>query len=184
MDKLAVVGLLLAALLLGGCHASTSLPPPTGAPTVTIPAGGGEVDVAFETIARNEGGMGITYDPTRLEPQLLLLTSSEQLGDIESQLAPQTLAALQQVDFAQYAVVALFRGHKGSLNFPTVIERITRQNDRLIVYAQFWEPSSTMASGAEVTYPFHLVKVNKREVASASLQLVLQSRLLTPTPSA
>jgi len=182
MGKLAVALLLLAAMLLGGCQVSTTAPQPTGAPTIALPAASGEVDVPFETIALEENGLGIPYDETRVDSQLLLLTSPDQIEEIKSWVTAEALADLQQVAFEQYDVVALFRGEQGGTNHQTVIERITKQNNRLVVYAQFWEPSSTMASGAAITSPYHLVKIDKQQVPSQQLELVLQARMLTPTP--
>ena len=170
MNKLAVAFLLLAAFLLGGCRVF-----------ITLPAAGSEVDVPFETIAVGELGMSSTPDaPTN--PQLLLLTSLEQIGDSANRLPPEALADLEQVDFEQYAVVVLFRGRQGSTNYQTVIERITRQDNNLRVFAQFWYPSPLYESGAAVTSPYHLVKVDKQHISGRSVELALQAHMLTPTP--
>lgn len=95
---------------------------------------------------------------------------------------PETLAALQTVDFERNNVVALFRGFKGSSNYQTVIEQITQKNGQLIVYAQFWEPSPYFASALEITSPYHLVKIEKAQITIIEPTLVLHSYVLTPTP--
>lgn len=182
MGKLAVA-LLLAALLLGGCRVAAPAPQPTGAPTVTLSAANGEVDVPFETIAVGELGMRI-ISGSPMNPHLVLLTSLEQIGDIANWLPVEALADLQQVDFEQYAVVVLFRGRQGSTNYQTVIERITRQDNNLLVSAQFWYPNPMYESGAAETSPYHLVKVDKQHIPSRSVELALQAHMLTPTPPA
>ncbi len=158
-------------------------PTSRGAPTAAATFSGSEVDVPFVTIALTEGVMNIPYDESWSKPRLLLLlTSPEQISQIESWVSPQTLAALQQVDFEHHAVVALFRGRQGSTNYQTIIERITRRDDHLIVYAQFWEPNSKMASGAAITAPYHLVRIDKQQVPGPQSELALQAQMLTPIP--
>lgn len=150
--------------------------PPSGTP--------GEVEVPFETIALNDSGgdIDITLHEIGGEPQVLLLTGPDQLPGIESWVNPPTWAALQQVDFQHDAVIALFRGHKPSSNYQTIIERITRQADRLMIHAQFWEPSPHWASTAAETFPYHIVKIARHDVSSGQLELVLAPTLITPTP--
>ncbi|HQY91490.1 protease complex subunit PrcB family protein [Caldilinea sp.] len=170
--------LIAAALLLAGCHLS-----PVTLPAATPPTNG-EIEIPFETVAVNESGANIDAHVMREGPQLLLLTSPNQIVSIQDQVNPETWTDLQQVDFQQYAVVALFRGLKPSTNYQTIIERITRQDDRLIVYAQFWEPNPVWESAAAETRPFHLVKIDRSQVPASSVELVLQSYVLTPTPPA
>jgi hypothetical protein len=170
--------LVVTALLLAGCQLSPVMP------SVATPSTNGEVEIPFETVALNEGGANIDAHAMREGSRLLLLTSSEQLAGIQDQVNPETWADLQQTDFQQYVVVALFRGLKPSTNYQTVIERIARQGNRLIVYAQFWEPNPAYASAAAETSPYHLVKIDRRQVPVSSVELVLQSYVLTPTPPA
>ena len=170
--------LVVAALLLTGCQLSPVTPPVAAYPT------SGEVEIPFETVALNEGGANIDAHAMREGSQLLLLTSSEQLAGIQEQVNPQTLADVQQVDFQQYAVIALFRGTKPSTNYQTVIERIAKEDDRMIIYAQFWEPNPAWESATAETRPYHIVKIGRRQVPVSSVELVLQSYVLTPTPPA
>jgi hypothetical protein len=150
----------------------------------TAPPASGEVDVPFETVAVNESGANIDAHVMREGAQLLLLTSPNQLVSTQDQVNPETWSDLQQVDFPQHAVVALFRGRKPSTNYQTMIERITRRNDRLIVYAQFWEPNPAYASAAAETSPYHLVKIDISQLPAQPVELVLQPYELTPTPPA
>lgn len=141
-----------------------------------------KLDVQFETIARNEGGADIAAESARVDPQLLLLTSPEQLEEVAGLVDPQTMATLQQVNFQRYAVVAVFRGWQGSYNYQTIIDHIIRRGDRLIVHVQFWSPSPWYASPAALSFPYHLVKVDKQWLPVGKPELVLQSYPVTPTP--
>lgn len=178
MAKLVSIFMLVAGLVLASCQAVTPAPP-GNAPTAGV-----EVEVPFETIVQTEEGP-VTDDLTpRIDAQLLLLTSPDQLGAIEGRVSPEALAALQQVDFQQYSVVALFRGRMPTYNYQTIIERITTNDSRVAVYAQFWSPSPWYASAAAETSPYHLVKVEKRRLPAGFPEIVLQSYPLTPTPPA
>lgn len=167
--------LAVAALLLAGCQLSQVMPP------AAAPPASGEVEIPFETIALDEIGVNVELG---LIPQLILLTSSDDAAKIKDWVKAEVYTQLESLDFEQYAIVALFRGRKPSTNYQTVIERIERQGNRLIVYAQFWEPNPAWASATTETSPYHLVKIDRRQVPVSSVELVLQSYVVTPTPPA
>ncbi|BAM01517.1 protease complex subunit PrcB family protein [Caldilinea aerophila] len=167
--------LAVAALLLAGCQLSQVMPP------AAAPPASGEVEIPFETIALDEIGVNVELG---LIPQLILLTSSDDAAKIKDWVKAEVYTQLESLDFEQYAIVALFRGRKPSTNYQTVIERIERQGNRLIVYAQFWEPNPAWASATTETSPYHLVKIDRRQVPVSSVELVLQAHMLTPTPPA
>ena len=177
--RLTITLLLVLMTVTAACQVPMPLPTPP-------PSTPGEVAVPFATIALNDSGgdIDITQHEIGGKPQGLLLTSPDQLAGLESWVNPPTWAALQQVDFQRDAVIALFRGRKPSSNYQTIIERITKQADKLIIHAQFWEPSPHWASKAEVTFPYHVVKISQHDVSSGQLELVLAPTLITPTPPA
>jgi hypothetical protein len=162
-----------------GCQMPVPLPtPPPGTPD--------EVEVPFETIALNDSGgdIDITLHQIGGEPQVFLLTGPDQLAELESWVNPPTWAALQKVDFQQHALIALFRGHKPSSNYQTIIQRITKQAGKLMIQAKFWEPSPHWESTTAVPFPYHIVKIARNYVSSAQLELVLAPTLITLTPPA
>jgi hypothetical protein len=167
--------LVVAALLLAGCQLSPVTPPAAAPPT------SGETEIPFETVALDEIGVIAGLGG---EPQLILLTSRDDAASIKDWVKPEVYTQLESLNFEQYAVLALFRGLQGSHNYLTIIERITRQDNRLIVYAQFWWPGSAYASAAAMTSPYHLVKLNKRQIPGSPLELALQAHIVTPTPPA
>jgi hypothetical protein len=167
--------LAVAALLLAGCQLSQVMPP------AAAPPASGEVEIPFETIALDEIGVNVELG---LIPQLILLTSSDDAAKIKDWVKAEVYTQLESLDFEQYAIVALFRGRKPSTNYQTVIERIERQGNRLIVYAQFWEPNPAWESATTETSPYHLVKIDRCQVPVSSVELVLQAHMLTPTPPA
>lgn len=143
-----------------------------------------EIDVPFETVVLNEGEVGIDLNKVSPEPQLLLLTSPDELVMIADNVNSDTLAALQQIDFQRFSVIVLLRGRKPSYNYQTVIERITKRGNQLVVYSQFWEPNPVYPVAAAETSPYHLVTVDKQMAPVESIELVLQAHSRTPTPPA
>jgi hypothetical protein len=136
-------------------------------------------ELPFETVALNEwGGVFEMGD----EPQLMLLTTADDLTKVKDLMSEEDFANLQQVDFQDYFVVALFRGWRPSSNYQTVIERITRRNDTLTVEAQFWEPGAVASEGE--TSPYHVVKIARDDLEPAQLELALNTYTITPTPPA
>jgi hypothetical protein len=140
------------------------------------------VAISFETIEVSEGGGVVEKLEPFTGPRLLLLTESDEIVDLEHNISPQAYAGLQQVDFQQFVVIALFRGRKPYSKYQTVIEQVWRQDDRLLVYAQFWEPSPFYGSAPAETSPYHLVKVARHDLPSGQPELVLVPIPLTPTP--
>ena len=65
--------------------------------------------MAFETVAINESGANIDATSTKVETQLLLLTSAEEVALIQAQINPESLRKLQTVNFEEYVVIALLR---------------------------------------------------------------------------
>ena len=178
--RLTITLLLVLMTVTAACQVPMPLPTPP-------PSTPGEVAVPFATIALNDSGgdIDITQHEIGGQPQVLLLTSPDQLAGLESWVNPPTWAALQQVDFQHDAVIALFRGRKPTTNYQTIIEQITKQDNRLMVYAQFWEPNPAYyASGAAITSPYHVVKVARQDLPSEQPELVLAPTLITPTPPA
>lgn len=155
----------LAALLLAGCQ---FLPPSRS--SAVEPEG---TEVPFETIALDEWGVN---DEMGTEPQLILITSEDDLTSVQDFVREEDFAKLQQIDFSTYGVIALFRGVKETSNFKTVIERITQRNSTLLVDARFWVPQS---GAAQLTSPYHLVKIS-RDYISAQTQLELRVSTVQP----
>ena len=158
---------------------------PTGQPTIEstqeptfTPIA--EDSIRFETITLNLSGMDImNLDPGQ---QLLLLTSVTDIDKIADWITPETLTNLQQINFTEFSVIALFRGYMPSTNFHVVIEQITMQDSSLIVHAQFWQPAPNQASATAVVSPYHIVKIEKNLLPSQPMKLLLESRAVSETP--
>jgi hypothetical protein len=71
----------------------------------------------------------------------------------------ETENELAQLDYRRYFVIALFRGNFASSGYDAIIQRVARQDDRLVVHVQFWAPSPYYAVTAAASQPYDVVKV-------------------------
>lgn len=160
-----VIGLLLA------CKPITAPTPATG-------------PIPFETLALNDSGVDIKASETSKDSQLQVINDIEQAMALEPTVRPEDFRLLLEVDYENYAVIALFRGWQGSSNYQTVIQRLLSKNTQLLVEAEFWSPSPQWESAAEMTYPYHLITIARKDLPSAPISLQLEATMLTPTPPA
>jgi hypothetical protein len=142
-----------------------------------------ETELPFETIEQRDwAGYGdLESDPIR-QTRVVLVTSREETAQLEGRVSPEALDQLAKLEFEQYFAIALFRGYLASSGYDTVIERVARHGDEVVVYAQFWEPSPYYTVIDEVTSPYHVIKVRRDDGVIQETELVLQSRTVTPTP--
>ena len=136
----------------------------------------GAVEVPFETVAIEEWGSG--YEG--IEPQVFLLTETEDIAKVEQLVNSEHLEQLRQVDFERYAIITVFQGVQPSSNHKVVIERIMMYDALLTVYAKFWQPSPTQGGAAQITSPYHLVKVKKDSFATMPTEVKLVSDVVQP----
>jgi len=136
-----------------------------------------ETELPFETIVRSDGG---SYSVQ--EPCVVLVTSQEEVDRLEGLVDQEVLDRLAELDFRQYFAIAVFRGTQATSGYDTIIERVARRGDKIVVRAQFWEPSPHYGVTLEVTSPYHLIKVRGDDSVTEETELVLQSSVVTPTP--
>jgi hypothetical protein len=145
--------------------------------------GSREIELPFETIEQGDWAGHFSPLPYAIrETRLVLVTSREETAQLEDWVSPEAMDQLSQLDFARYFAIALFRGPQASSGYDTIIERVARRDGKVVVYAQFWEPSPYYSVLDTVTTPYHVIKVRKDDGVGQEAELVLQSRAVTPTP--
>jgi hypothetical protein len=155
---------LLLLFLLCGCDGVSVWPRPT---PHTIP---------FETIEQS----GAYYDgPIDINPSLILLTSPEQIVNIEAKITSQTRDALLLIDFQRYVVIGLFRGLTPTGGYNTTITQITQHENQVVVHAELQNPDG---GADEISAPYHLVQIERTQLPTEQPELVLESTFVTPTP--
>jgi hypothetical protein len=153
--RLAACSILL--LALAGCSVFA---PPAPTPTPTPPGR----QIPFETLVldawagQDEDAAIIDDDGSHFEPATLLIAAEADLAALARRVSPEMMHMLEQVDYGEECVLALFRGVQGGSGYDTEIQRLSVQGDSLYVSADFWEPGDT-ASAAQMTSPRHIVKV-------------------------
>ncbi len=185
-----VAALLVALWLLAGCASSPEPPVPTRPVTGASPTVMGkgapspspvERDLPFETIERGDNSPYYSRHP--LEPQhVFLITSAEEASRLAGWVSAEAEKELAQLDYRRYFVIALFRGNFASSGYNAIIQRVARQDDRLVVHVQFWAPSPYYAVTAAASQPYHVVRVLRDGRPLGEAELVLESQTVTPTP--
>lgn len=175
MTRLACTLALLMVLLLAACQLPVTTPVPVPTPTLAP----NEADVPFETIVQDQYGAQSGTD-LAVGGRLMWLTEPQQLDTIREYVTPDALEKVQQVDFSRYDVVALFRGDRGSSDWQTMINRITRRDNHLIVHALLYEPNPHFGATQGYTSPYHIVKIVKPTPDTWVRELVLEPTFLTP----
>jgi len=142
-----------------------------------------ETELSFETIEKGDwAGYGDLETVSVLETQVILVTNPQEIAQLKGLVSQEALDQLAELDFGQYFAIAVFRGRQPTSGYDTIIERIARQGDKVVVYTQFWEPSPWYGVASEATSPYHLVRVRRYDYMSQETELVLQSQVVTPTP--
>jgi hypothetical protein len=137
----------------------------------------------FETIERRDWSGDIGLEPySGAEPRVILVTTRQEIDRLKLLVTQQAMDQLAGLDFGQYFVIAVFRGRKASSGHDTIVERVARRGNKIVIYAQFWELSPHYAYTAAETSPYHVIKVRRDGGVIQETELVLQSQVITPTP--
>jgi hypothetical protein len=139
--------------------------------------GAGETELPFETIERSDYG-----DYSIREPRVVLVTNRQEIDQLKGLISQAALDQLAELDFQQYFAIAVFRGTQATSGYDVIVERVARRGDKIVIRAQFWEPSPHWEILNEVTSPYHLIKMRRDDGVSQETELVLQSPVVTPTP--
>ena len=151
-----VTSCLLLGLLLNGCNA---IPPTTAlAPTLVLTPTVPGVELLFETVERAEiSGTGDDY-PGKT-PNLMVITRAEDVIALGNTVSPSAQDELSKLDYNIYFVLVVFQGIKGTNMYGVDIQRVTRDENRITVFAHFTERDPEMAAADVITSPYHIVKV-------------------------
>ncbi len=121
-----------------------------------------EITLPFETIEQNEtAGTGITYEDR--ESSLMVISSPEEAMTLSTWISDNAKEKLQEIDYTQQFVLAVFQGWKPTLGYSVEISRVTQLGDTVNVYVQFHEPGPDVQKADLVTSPYHLVQLQRLE---------------------
>lgn len=140
-----------------------------------------EIQLPFDTIERNDN-LSAEEGYSGQEPRVIFITTRQAIDRLKGLVTQETIDRLAELNFQQYFVLAVFRGRQATFGYDTIIERVARRGNKIVIYAQFWEPSPYYVVQAAETSPYHVIKVRRDDGVLQETELVLQSRLITPTP--
>lgn len=140
-----------------------------------------ETELAFETIVQDdEHGAG--EGPVVTEPYALIITTPDEILALRGLVSQKALDRVQEIDFQKHFVIALFRGRRATGGHSTIIQRVARREDTIVIDAEFWEPSPYYVVTNVATAPYHLIQVERYDGVSSQTELVIRSKAVTPTP--
>ena len=93
------------------------------------------------------------------------------LGDTVSK---QALATLQNVDFGQFFVAAIYQGWKPYIDYEITVKNVTHLNDQVIIDASFIGPTPGMELHPITSSPYHVIKIS-REGIQGKVDFILKS---------
>lgn len=130
-----------------------------------------EISLPFETIEKiDDPGTGINYQ--NMDPKLDILISGDDIAEVLEFVSFDSQVVLQELDYDQYIVVAVFQGRKGELGYGVEIQKVTRQGNRIVVHVHFTEHDPNSVSLLMESSPYHLVKLS-RDGLQGDFQFVL-----------
>lgn len=119
-----------------------------------------EIALPFETFEQKEwAGTDKPYESR--EPNLIIVSRLEEVDNLNGLITDEAKAKLQAVDYSSYFALLVLQGWKPTTGYKASINRITRIENTVNIYAEFLEPEPDKAVSPAVTSPYQLVKVQK-----------------------
>lgn len=160
--------LLLLALLpmfvLSACRSQeTELPAETTEKTeVALPGKSQEIDLLFETIEQKlKADLGPPYKGRELA--VMIITRPEEIAQLNDWVTEDAKSRLQTLDYDTYFALIVFQGWKPTFGYSIQIERIIRQEEKVLILARLEEPEPDEVVPDTVTSPYHLIQVQKED---------------------
>jgi len=164
-------------LLMIGMLASCKPSGPT--PTPTLPG----KSLEWEKVA-DDWGAGGSYRYREPKPKMAIAANLTEADALSNELFPDHLNIVQNTNFADYLVVVIYQGEKGSTDYSIKVGDVRRDGNVITVYVEFLTPGPEIAPGQLVTSPYYVLKVKKtRELEGYfTFVLVTNDKELTRQP--
>lgn len=131
-----------------------------------------EEGLPFETIEQAD------YSPKYedKEPGLVIIASADETDQLDGWISPEAMTQLCEIDYESYFAIIVFLGWQPTGHEGIRIERITRQDNAVSIYALVGRPTGE----TRVTSPYHLVKIQKigRWGTSINFGLVIEETVV------
>jgi hypothetical protein len=133
-----------------------------------------EVDLSFETIEKEVGTkLGVERYEEK-EPKLVIVSTFDDIPSLSPNISPEAQPELNNTDFGEYFLIAVFQGWKAVYDYEVSIERIAYLGETVKVFAEFVEPTEGQMLHPAVSSPYHVVRVEKpQELAGKEVRFIL-----------
>lgn len=117
--------------------------------------------VPFETIdSTNFSDGDIVFDSD--QPGIMVFRKPEDVGNLQLNTSVSDAELkLKELDYSKYFALLVLEGAKPTTGYSIKITSITRSGNIVTVYADFLETPENMERANVVTYPYHLVAIEK-----------------------
>ena len=115
-----------------------------------------EIELAFHTIEQAkviQPGMRM-YEAQ--EPDLIVVTSREEIRDLDNYVSPEGRDIIARLDFSTYLVIAAFHG-MSTYDYDIRIKRVTYQGAVVKIYAEFIEPHKGQVLHPTAASPYQII---------------------------
>ncbi len=159
---------------------------------ITKPAGIKEDEIAFVLHAGDQvipqmcaiqgeslAWEGVITDPDtdsryqQSSPKLTFIANQDGLSAVQDELPPIHLKLISAVDLSAYFLIVAYQGEKSTTGYSIEVIDIRRQDDTILVCAQFHEPCC--GGGGAMTSPYYVAQVEKSDALKGEFTFVLMN---------
>jgi len=120
-----------------------------------------------------DSGVDQTWAYKERSPQLVIIAEQEAISSVQSQLPPQHLALVANVDYSTHFVAIVYRGKGGITNRVVEMIDVKQRDGTIVICAQLHEPHPRQPVAAMVGSPYYIMKVEKSEGFKGEFTFVL-----------
>jgi hypothetical protein len=142
------------ACLLGACGQGPAMEQSAGATDASR-----RQQLRWEKVAQFENGdTGPSPDE---QARLTVVTSSQQVSELQDYVYSFVLQQVSETDFSTYLILAVFQGYRGVSNYSIDVEDVVRQGRTITVYTEFLDPDPAEVIVNITSSPYYVLKVKK-----------------------
>lgn len=152
--------------------ADVSSLPPSGTPepvlpTVLPPTTQPSLTDAILSVGFDSLGEGSSTTVRLIEPGVFVAGSVSEADRFTRWLKPNVATRIQEVDFNNVLVVAVFSGSKPSSGFGVTIQEVNTGPGTVRLTVSITDPIPGRAVSDVVTYPYHIIRLPRQAVGVA-----------------
>jgi hypothetical protein len=132
-----------------------------------------EQQLQWEKLAQYE--QGDTAPSPDEQPRLTVVTTPEQVSELQGYVYSTVLQQVSETDFSTYLILAVFHGYRGASNYSIEVEEIGQKDRTIIVYAKFLDPDPKEPTVEITSSPYYVLRVKKSTDLHGEFTFVLMA---------